>query len=75
MNWRNIRLIYAREIRDQLRDRRTLFMIAVLPLLLVSAVGDERVPALAVRPQERAERARDRQRAIERRRRFAETVR
>src|SRR3954463_4398634 len=39
MNWRNIRLIYAREIRDQLRDRRSLFMIAVLPLLLYPLLG------------------------------------
>jgi sodium transport system permease protein len=39
MSWRNIRLIYAREIRDQLRDRRTLFMIAVLPLLLYPLIG------------------------------------
>src|SRR3972149_129075 len=39
MNWRNIRLIYAREIRDQLRDRRTLFMIAGLPLLLYPLLG------------------------------------
>jgi sodium transport system permease protein len=34
MNWSNVRLILQREIRDQLRDRRTLFMIAVLPVLL-----------------------------------------
>ena len=39
MNWRNVSLIYAREIRDQLRDRRTLFMIAVLPLLLYPLLG------------------------------------
>jgi len=39
MSWRNIHLIYAREIRDQLRDRRTLFMIAVLPLLLYPLLG------------------------------------
>lgn len=39
MRWRNIRLIYAREIRDQLRDRRTLFMIAVLPMLLYPLLG------------------------------------
>ena len=64
MNWRNVRLIYGREIRDQLRDRRTLFMIAVLPLLLVSAVGDERVSAFAVFAEERAEGAGDRQRAV-----------
>ena len=53
MSWRNVKLIYAREIRDQLRDRRTLFMIAVLPLLAVSAVGHERVSALAVSAEER----------------------
>jgi sodium transport system permease protein len=39
MSWRNVRLIYAREIRDQLRDRRTLFMIAVLPLILYPLLG------------------------------------
>src|SRR5688572_5593509 len=39
MQWRNVRLIYLREIRDQLRDRRTLFMIAVLPLLLYPLLG------------------------------------
>ena len=39
LNWRNISLIFHREVRDQLRDRRTLFMIAVLPLLLYPALG------------------------------------
>jgi sodium transport system permease protein len=39
MNWSNIRLIFLRELRDQLRDRRTLFMIAVLPLLLYPLMG------------------------------------
>jgi sodium transport system permease protein len=39
MSWRNVQLIYGREIRDQLRDRRTLFMIAVLPLLLYPLLG------------------------------------
>lgn len=34
MSWNNIRLIYLRELRDQLRDRRTLFTIVVLPLLM-----------------------------------------
>lgn len=34
MNWKNVRLIYQREVRDQIRDRRTLFMVVVLPLLL-----------------------------------------
>jgi sodium transport system permease protein len=39
MNWQNVRLILGREVRDQLRDRRTLFMIAVLPLLLYPLLG------------------------------------
>ena len=34
MNWHRVRLIFQREVRDQLRDRRTLFMVVVLPLLL-----------------------------------------
>lgn len=32
-------LIYVREMRDQLRDRRTLFTIALLPLMLYPLVG------------------------------------
>ena len=40
-------------------------MIAVLPLLAVSAVGDERLPAFAVPAEERAEGAGDRQRAVD----------
>ena len=39
MNWSNVRLILGREIRDQLRDRRTLFVIAILPLLLYPLLG------------------------------------
>lgn len=39
MRWKNVRLIFHREVRDQLRDRRTLFMIAILPLLLYPALG------------------------------------
>ncbi|MBN2022509.1 MAG: CPBP family intramembrane metalloprotease [Pirellulales bacterium] len=39
MSWSNVRLILAREIRDQLRDRRTLFMIVVLPILLYPLLG------------------------------------
>jgi sodium transport system permease protein len=39
MSWKNIRLIFRRELRDQLRDRRTLFMIAVLPLLFYPLLG------------------------------------
>ncbi|MEX2188759.1 MAG: ABC transporter permease subunit/CPBP intramembrane protease [Pirellulales bacterium] len=39
MSWQNVKLIFAREVRDQLRDRRTLFMIAVLPMLLYPLLG------------------------------------
>src|SRR5436309_1510158 len=39
MRWSIIRLIWLRELRDQLRDRRTLFMIAVLPILLYPVAG------------------------------------
>lgn len=39
MQWNNVRLIFLREMRDQLRDRRTLFLIAVLPLLLYPLLG------------------------------------
>jgi sodium transport system permease protein len=41
MRWSIIKIIWARELRDQLRDRRTVFMIAVLPILLypVAAFG------------------------------------
>src|SRR5262245_49734405 len=39
MNWTNVKLILLREVRDQLRDRRTMFMIAVLPLLLYPLLG------------------------------------
>ena len=39
MNFTNVRLILARELRDQLRDRRTLFMMFVLPVLLYPLLG------------------------------------
>jgi len=39
MNWSSVKLIFLREVRDQLRDRRTLFMIAVVPLLLYPLMG------------------------------------
>ncbi len=39
MRWSIIRVIWMRELRDQLRDRRTIFMIAVLPLLLYPLAG------------------------------------
>lgn len=39
MNWSKVRLIFLREVRDQLRDRRTLFMIFILPIVLYPALG------------------------------------
>lgn len=39
MTWRNIWIVLAREIRDQLRDRRTIFMVAILPVLLYPLLG------------------------------------
>ncbi|WP_425398918.1 ABC transporter permease subunit/CPBP intramembrane protease [Aeoliella sp.] len=39
MNWDNIKLVWRREMRDQLRDRRTLFVIGVLPLLIYPMMG------------------------------------
>src|SRR5574340_458331 len=39
MTLSNVKLILAREIRDQMRDRRTLFMMFVLPILLYPLLG------------------------------------
>jgi sodium transport system permease protein len=39
MNWSIVRQVTVREVRDQMRDRRTLFMIFVLPLLLYPLLG------------------------------------
>src|SRR5438270_2238752 len=37
--WSNVSVIFRREVRDQLRDKRTLFMIFVLPMLLYPLLG------------------------------------
>src|SRR5215218_10305945 len=39
MRWSNVYVIFRREVRDQVRDRRTLFMIFVLPILLYPILG------------------------------------
>ncbi|HLJ91809.1 MAG TPA: ABC transporter permease subunit/CPBP intramembrane protease [Gemmataceae bacterium] len=39
MRWTVVQLIFCRELRDQLRDRRTIFMIVMLPLLLYPLFG------------------------------------
>jgi sodium transport system permease protein len=39
MRWSIIRLIWVRELRDQLRDRRTVLMVVVLPILIYPLLG------------------------------------
>jgi sodium transport system permease protein len=39
MRWSVVRVIWFRETRDQLRDRRTLLMIGVLPVFLYPVLG------------------------------------
>src|SRR5215472_4821936 len=39
MRWPIIRVIWLRELRDQLRDRRTMFLVVVLPLLIYPLAG------------------------------------
>jgi sodium transport system permease protein len=39
MRWSNVWTIFRREVRDQARDRRTLFMVFVLPILLYPLLG------------------------------------
>lgn len=38
IKFRNVALIFDREVRDQLRDRRTMFMLLILPILLYPAM-------------------------------------
>jgi sodium transport system permease protein len=47
MSWSNLYVVFRREVRDQIRDRRTLFMTFVLPLLLypILVIGIVRVLA------------------------------
>ncbi len=39
MNWKRIQCLFSRELRDQLRDRRTMFTIFCLPLMLYPLMG------------------------------------
>ena len=39
MNWKNTKLIFKRELSDQWRDRRTIFTILVMPLVLYPLMG------------------------------------
>jgi sodium transport system permease protein len=39
MRWPIVRLIWLRDLRDQLRDRRTVFMIVIMPLVLYPALS------------------------------------
>ena len=51
MNPRNVRLVFLKEMRDTLRDRRTLFISIVLPILLypVLMIGFSQVLLLKAR--------------------------
>ena len=49
MRWSNLFVIFRREVRDQVRDRRTLFMIFVLPILLYPILGYGIVQVAAAR--------------------------
>ena len=39
MQWSTVKLIFNREMRDQFRDRRTLFTVAIMPLILYPLMG------------------------------------
>ncbi len=39
MRLANVGIVFGRELRDQLRDRRTLFMVVFLPILLYPMLG------------------------------------
>ena len=39
MNWKNTKLIFLRELNDQWRDRRTIFTILVMPMVLYPLMG------------------------------------
>lgn len=39
VRWSNVWTIFRREVRDQVRDQRTLFMIFILPVLLYPLIG------------------------------------
>ena len=39
LDLRKIRIVFFKELRDQIRDRRTLFMLLALPVLLYPALG------------------------------------
>jgi sodium transport system permease protein len=38
MRWKTVRTVLAKELRETVRDRRTLFMMLVLPTLLYPAI-------------------------------------
>jgi sodium transport system permease protein len=39
MNWRSIRIVYGKELRDSLRDRRTLISMIVMPVLAIPVLS------------------------------------
>jgi sodium transport system permease protein len=51
MRWTNLLVIFRREVTDQIRDRRTLFMIFVFPILLYPILGYGILQVTAAREQ------------------------
>ncbi|WP_165227209.1 ABC transporter permease subunit/CPBP intramembrane protease [Aquisphaera insulae] len=54
MSWSNLRVIFRRELLDQLRDRRTLFMVFIFPILLYPLLGlgiSQMVAAMEKKPR------------------------
>jgi sodium transport system permease protein len=51
MRWSNLLVIFRREVLDQVRDRRTLFMIFVFPILLYPILGYGILQVTAAREQ------------------------
>jgi sodium transport system permease protein len=38
VNWRDISLVYRKELKDTLRDRRTIISMVVVPMLVMPAL-------------------------------------
>ncbi|QEH33299.1 ABC-2 family transporter protein [Aquisphaera giovannonii] len=54
MSWSNLFVIFRRELLDQLRDRRTLFMVFIFPILLYPLLGlgvSQMVAAMEKKPR------------------------
>ena len=50
MNWRNITTVYLKELKDSLRDRRTLISVIVVPTIVMPLMFLIVVPPVALLP-------------------------